>query len=41
VNVVPFEAWRSGTTDELEAEVERLSAFLGRPLSVSVAPAVG
>jgi hypothetical protein len=36
VTVVPFTRWRRGELKELASEVDRLAAFLGRPLSVSV-----
>ncbi len=36
VAVVPFDPWRDGAREELAAEVERVAAFLDRPLSVSI-----
>jgi hypothetical protein len=41
VTVVPFEEWRPQVAEEIEAEVERLAAFLERQLSVSIRSAVG
>ena len=42
VAVTPFFSWRGGARRELEREVDRLAAFLDRPLRVSVArPARG
>jgi hypothetical protein len=40
VAVVPFRRWRRGARDELAAEVDRLAAFLGRPLTISVGQSV-
>jgi hypothetical protein len=39
VRVVPFARWRGAARDELAAEADRVAAFLGRPLVVSVAAA--
>ena len=41
VSVAPFSRWRHGARKELDAEVERLAAFVGRPLSVAVGEPVG
>ena len=41
VTIVPVQRWRHGVDAEIEAEVERLAAFVGRPLSVSAAAPVG
>jgi hypothetical protein len=40
VEVVPFGRWRSGVRKELAAEVDRIAAFLERPLTASVGSAV-
>lgn len=41
VEVVPFGRWRGGARQELAAEVDRIAAFLGRPLAVSLGPSAG
>jgi hypothetical protein len=37
VEVQPFERWRGGAKSELTSEVDRIAAFLDRPLKASVA----
>jgi len=37
ISVQPFSRWRGGARKELEVEADRISAFLDRPLSVSIA----
>jgi hypothetical protein len=37
IEVQPFGGWRGGARKELAADVDRVAAFLGRPLQVSVA----
>ena len=39
VTVQPFGPWRSGTRREIEAEVDRLAAFVDRPLSTDIGTA--
>jgi hypothetical protein len=41
VEVIPFGPWRGGARQELAAEVDRIAAFLDRPLTISVGPAAG
>lgn len=41
VHVRPFGRWRGGARKELAAEVDRIAAFLDRPLKVSVARTAG
>ena len=36
ISVRPFSRWRGGARKELAAEVDRIAAFLERPLRVSV-----
>jgi len=40
IAVQPLERWRSGVKAELKAEVDRLAAFLDRPLPIEIAPAL-
>jgi hypothetical protein len=40
MDVQPFGSWRRGARGELEAEADRLAAFLDRPLRVTVASAL-
>ena len=40
VEVIPFGRWRGGVRKELAVEVDRIAAFLDRPLAVSIGPAV-
>lgn len=40
VEVVPFGSWRGGARTELAVEVDRIAAFLDRPLAIAVGRAV-
>jgi hypothetical protein len=40
LSVQPFYRWRGGARKELAAEVDRIAAFLDRPLKISVAMAL-
>jgi hypothetical protein len=41
ITVQPFNRWRGGARQELAAEADRIATFLGRPLPVSIAAAMG